>query len=287
MTGERIRLGQIGYGYWGQKLHRYFTSHPGFELTKVAVRDAAKERGKAAIRLTTAEDVLTDRNIQAVIVATPVATHFELAGKVLAAGKHLFCEKTFTETAAEAERLKVLADSQGLKIMVDFTFTFSRGVRNMVAAARSGQIGSLVSASFEMGQPGRLKPEGVYLTLGSHMLSILNMLAPLHEFSFSSSDTSTQKGVAESGLIFFTHNSLPFNGLMILNLHSPDKTRKIEIYGSRGAAGYDMFSAPGEQDNLAQAAEAFYQMIAQGGPSNVDCALEVAFALDKLRPSKL
>jgi predicted dehydrogenase len=268
MRIEKIKLGQIGNGYWGRKLHRYFSAHHGFEITRVAARDY--------------QDILADKGIAAVIVATPLETHFAIAKKVLTGGKHLFCEKAFTATAAETEELQADAGARGLKILVDFTFTFSRGVRNLVSAVQAGQIGNLASANLEMRQLGRFRPEGVYFTLGSHMLSVLNMIRPLHEFSFSRSDALARDGRPEAGRISFAHNTLPFHGSINLSLRSPEKTRKIEVQGSRGTLVYDMFSAPGEMDNLALAVGAFYQLLAAGGPSNIDSALEVARALDKL-----
>jgi hypothetical protein len=270
MTAGKIKLGQIGYGYWGQKLQGYFSSHPGFEITKVATRNH--------------QDILADKGITAVIVATPVATHFEIAKEVLASGKHLFCEKAFTATAAEAAELKADAEARDLKILVDFTFTFSRGVRNLVTAAKSGQLGDLSSASFEMSQCGRFTQEGVYFTLGSHMLSVLNMISPLREFSFIRNDLIIRERIPEAGRISFAHNVSPFHGIINLSLNNTEKTRKITLYGNRETVAYDMFAAPGETDNLALAVNDFYRLIAKGGPSNIDSALAVARTLDSLSP---
>ncbi|MCX5748657.1 MAG: Gfo/Idh/MocA family oxidoreductase [Candidatus Saganbacteria bacterium] len=312
MIQGKIQLGQIGYGYWGQRLYSYFSAHPGFEVTKIAVREPLKARSGLNCRMTSAQDIYDDKNIKAVIVATPVETHYGIAKDVLASGKHLFCEKVFTGTAKEAEELQRMAEQRQLKIMVDYTFTFSHGVRRMVEIAKSGQIGKLSSATFEMGQFGHFRPEGVYPLLGSHMLSILNMLYPLHEFEFVRNDLLVRAGITESGWLSFAHYRLPFGGLFNLSLNNPEKTRNIALYGTLGTVAYNMYSSPavklacfdrecvhqvkqdtgqelckgGENDNLALSVDAFYEMIASSGPSNIDCAVEVARALERISLGK-
>lgn len=306
MAANKISLGQIGYGYWGQKLFGYFSSHPRFNVVKVAARDPKKERPGLNTEITSAQNILDDKTIQAVIVATPVETHFAISKQVLDSGKHLFCEKAFTGTLAEAEELKSTAASNGLKIMVDFTFTFSQGINKMIETANAGNIGTISSASFQMLQPGRSGPEGVYYILGSHMLSVLSMLFPLSEFSFCREDLLARNGIPESGYIHFSHTYSPFKGIMHVSLNHPDKTRKIAIYGSKGAAYYDMFSDPpvslaaynsannrgagkgssfhrgNENDNLTLAVNAFYRMIVSAGGSNIDRALQVTDALERI-----
>ena len=143
-----LRLGVIGYGYWGPNVVRNFVGHHDCKVVTVCDKSpAALTRVMAAysgIGVTTDPDaVLLSAGIDAVAIVTPVSYHYELAKKALENGKHVFVEKPFTATSAQAEELIELAERQGLQIMVDHTFLFTgvvRKIKQMIDAGDLGQI---------------------------------------------------------------------------------------------------------------------------------------------------
>ncbi len=143
-----LRIGVIGYGYWGPNIVRNFSTADGAAVVAVSdLRDESLkkvERGYPGIRTTkSADELIRATDIDAVAIVTPVFTHFELAKKALEAGKHVFVEKPFTYTVAEAEELINLAERKGLRIMVDHTFLFTGAVRKMKQLVDDGTLGRI------------------------------------------------------------------------------------------------------------------------------------------------
>ena len=126
-----IRVGIIGYGYWGPRITRNFHGLNNCEVSVICDRSAdslrrAKQTFPELSVSSDATEVIRSPHIDAVAVITPVWTHFELAKAALENGKHVFVEKPFTSTAAQAEELIELADRKNLQIMVDHTFLVHR-----------------------------------------------------------------------------------------------------------------------------------------------------------------
>ncbi len=143
-----MRIGVIGYGYWGPNIVRNFHTLDNTEVILVADRNPNCEmrlkKTFPSIGFTTNEnDVLTSPNIDVVAVVTPVWTHHELAKKALENGKHVFVEKPFTYSVAQAEELIELADRKNLKIMVDHTFLFTGAVRKIKDLVDKRELGDL------------------------------------------------------------------------------------------------------------------------------------------------
>ena len=143
-----IRVGVIGYGYWGPNIVRNLH---GLESTRVEMvcdkspKALARAR-KAYPNIRTASDpaeILHSPEIDAVAVITPVWTHFDLAKMALENGKHVFIEKPFTSNSEQAEELIELAARKNLKIMVDHTFLFTGAVRKIRELTESGALGDL------------------------------------------------------------------------------------------------------------------------------------------------
>ena len=129
-----IRLGVIGFGYWGPNIVRNFNGVEGSEVTMICdmTPNAFKRAGNAFphIRVTNnCDDVFNSPDIDAVAVITPVSTHYELSKRTLESGKHLFVEKPFTASVSQAEELIEIAARKNLVIMVDHTFIFTGAVR--------------------------------------------------------------------------------------------------------------------------------------------------------------
>lgn len=143
-----INIGVIGYGYWGPNVSRNFNSIPGAKLCSICDFDEkARHRAKIAYPhievLSDVNDPITSEKIDAVAIATPVSSHFELAKKALNNGKHIFVEKPFTTTSSQAEELISIAERKKLKIMVDHTFIFTGAVRKMKDLIDDKTLGDL------------------------------------------------------------------------------------------------------------------------------------------------
>lgn len=143
-----IRIGVIGYGYWGPNIVRNFHSTEGVRIVAVSDRNAAVlnklSKEYPDIRITQEPvTVLSSADIDAVAIVTPVSTHYELARKALENGKHVFVEKPFTSNTAQAEELIELADTRKLKILVDHTFLFTGAVRKIKELITSGELGNI------------------------------------------------------------------------------------------------------------------------------------------------
>jgi predicted dehydrogenase len=143
-----IRIGVIGYGYWGPNIVRNFHAHEKSEVVLVCDKSTkCQERLRKAhpsIAFTMdANDILKSPDIDLVAVVTPVWTHYELAKAALENGKHIFVEKPFTCSTRQAEELIELADRKNLKIMVDHTFLFTGAVKKIRQMVDEGALGDL------------------------------------------------------------------------------------------------------------------------------------------------
>ena len=143
-----IRIGVIGYGYWGPRIVRNFQSVEGAEVAVICDKSMASlkraKRDHPHVDVTTDLcDVLASPKIDAVAVITPVWTHFELAKAALENGKHVFVEKPFTSTAVQAAELIELADRKNLRVMVDHTFLFTGAVKKIKELVEEGALGGL------------------------------------------------------------------------------------------------------------------------------------------------
>ena len=143
-----IRIGVIGYGYWGPNIVRNFQAHESSDVVLVAdTNPNTEQRLKKAhpgIAFTSdAMEIVTSPKIDLVAVVTPVWTHFELAKAALENGKHVFVEKPFTCNVAQAEELIELADRKKLQIMVDHTFLFTGAMKKIQQLVQQGELGEL------------------------------------------------------------------------------------------------------------------------------------------------
>src|SRR6266403_595206 len=143
-----LRVGVIGYGYWGPNIVRNFHTNECAEVVLVSDKSAKVEarlkKAHPSIPFTTDPmEIVKSPTIDAVAVVTPVWTHFELAKAALENGKHVFVEKPFTCSVQQAEELIELADRKNLKIMVDHTFLFTGAVKKIKDVVEKRELGDL------------------------------------------------------------------------------------------------------------------------------------------------
>lgn len=177
-----VRIGVIGYGYWGPNIVRNFKQIEGAAVPIICdASPAAQTRARQAHRNTRVvsdcSEVVTAGDIDAIAVITPVSTHFELAKKALENGKHVFVEKPFTASSAEAEQLIDLAERKNLKIMVDHTFLFTGSVKKMKQLIDDGVIGKILYYDSTRVNLGLFQHDvNVIWDLAPHDLSIMDHL---------------------------------------------------------------------------------------------------------------
>lgn len=143
-----IRFGVIGYGYWGPNVVRNLDQLASAEIlgvcdTSAAARERVQKAHPHLEVVADPKDLLTSPEVDAIAVITPVWTHFELAKAALENGKHVFVEKPFTSTVAQAEELIELAEKKNVKIMVDHTFLFTGAVMKIRQLLDENALGKL------------------------------------------------------------------------------------------------------------------------------------------------
>ena len=145
---KSINIAVVGFGYWGPNIVRNFYSAEKANVVFVCDRESKAlkrvERSYPGIKTTTDyDDIVSSSEVDAIAIVTPVHTHYELARKALNNGKHVFVEKPFTSTVAQAEELLELADRKNLIIMVDHTFLFTGAVKKIKEFVDDNILGEL------------------------------------------------------------------------------------------------------------------------------------------------
>jgi predicted dehydrogenase len=177
-----IRVGIIGYGYWGPQIARNFQAAEDCELAAICDKNPATHarihRAHPSVDVTCdASQIITSPDIDAIAVITPVWTHFELAKAALQNGKHVFVEKPFTATVAQAEELIELAARKNLQIMVDHTFLFTGAVKKIRELIDSNTLGKLYYYDSTRVNLGLFQHDvNVIWDLAPHDLSIMDHL---------------------------------------------------------------------------------------------------------------
>lgn len=242
-----VNVGLIGFGYWGPNLARNFNAYPGCKL--FAIADADPERRERAAMaypdtpVADAPSVLADERIDAIAIATPVSTHFDLARAALESGKHVWLEKPITQTSGEARTLIALAAERGLCLMVDHTFLFTGAVQTMKQAVDNGELGRLLyydSARVNLGIFQR--DVNVVWDLAPHDFSILGHLLPEKPVAVSAHGADHfGTGLEDLAYITLFYES-GFLAHLHLNWLAPVKLRRIMVGGDRKMLVWDDLS---------------------------------------------
>jgi predicted dehydrogenase len=231
-----IRIGTIGYGYWGPNIVRNIRSVEDAQLVAVCDKSpAALKRVKQAypdVQVTTDPcEVLTSTEIDAVAVVTPIGTHFELAKTALLNGKHILVEKPFTSSVAQAEELIELAAKRKLTIMVDHTFLFTGAVRKIRQLIDEKVLGDLYYYDSLRVNLGLFQHDNsVIWDLAPHDLSIMDYLIPGKPEAVSATGEKHLNGVEDVAFItiYFPHNVIAH---VNVNWLSPVKVRTTLVGG--------------------------------------------------------
>ncbi len=233
-----INIGIIGYGYWGPNIVRNFNNVDEVRVVSIcdgneqALNRARKANPQSTVT-NVCDDILNSSKIDAVAVITPVSTHFELAKKALENGKHVFVEKPFTATAAQAEELISLAERKKLTIMVDHTFLFTGAVNKIKEHIKLKTLGELYYYDSVRVNLGLFQHDvNVIWDLAPHDFAIMDYLVEERPMAVSACGKAHVSSMEDTAFV-----TLQFNNNMIahfnVNWLSPVKVRTTRIGGEK------------------------------------------------------
>jgi predicted dehydrogenase len=233
-----INIGVIGYGYWGPNIVRNFSALDGAVVQAICDSnlESLNRARKTYPQIKTTQDcceVLNATNIDAVAVITPVSTHYDLAKRALQNGKHVFVEKPFTSTVAQAEELIELAERKKLTIMVDHTFIFTGAVRKIKRLIEEKALGDLYYYDSVRVNLGLFQSDvNVIWDLAPHDFSVMDFLVDEKPSAVAACGKAHVNGLEDTAYItvHFDNNMIAhFN----VNWLSPVKVRTTLIGGEK------------------------------------------------------
>jgi len=236
---EIIKIGVIGLGYWGPNLVRNFSTVPGSKVAMVC--DLREERlqiikkSYPSIEITqNVDDIFNSPDIDAVVIATPVFTHYELAKKALSLGKNVLLEKPMTDTVAHAEDLIDLATKKGKLLMVDHTFLYNGAVKKMKEIVDKGDLGHLKYFDSTRINLGLIQQDvNVLWDLAPHDISILNYLVSERPVSVQATGVSHIHNGIENIAYLTVNYSNGFIAHFNCSWSSPVKIRMMLLGGDK------------------------------------------------------
>jgi predicted dehydrogenase len=241
---KEIRFGVIGWGYWGPKIARNLDSLPHAMVAMVADMDARRLTTLAVnqpwIQTTTHIEDIFRSDVDAIVIATPVSTHFQLAREALLHGKHVLVEKPLTASVSEAEELVALAQEQQRVLMVGHTFEYNPAVNELRKLVQSGELGKIYCIEAERVNLGLFRNDiNVIWDLAPHDISIL-----LYLLDKKPEKIKVQAHAhVQSRIEDVAHLDLEFADGMNAHIHvswlHPCKIRRVTVIGDARMVVYD------------------------------------------------
>jgi predicted dehydrogenase len=244
-----ITVGVIGYGYWGPNLVRNFVEAPGGRVGFVTDMRAERlahvtARYPSARVSTDYRDLINDPAVDAVAIATPVSSHFDLAMTALRAGKHVLVEKPMTATSEQALALIDEAEKRRLVLMVDHTFVYTNAVKKIRELTQGGDLGEIYYYDSVRINLGLFQHDvNVLWDLAVHDLSIMDYVLAQTPVSVSATGLAHVAGQPEN----IAYMTMFFDGRLIAHVHvnwlAPVKVRRTLLGGSRRMIVFDDLEA--------------------------------------------
>ena len=241
-----INVAQIGCGYWGPNLLRNFSAHPECHVKLVAEQDPKRRAYVEAMfpKTTTTDDwrrVIDDRDIDAVVIATPASTHYALIRSALEGDKHVLTEKPMAMSLAEADELAALAAARRRTLMVGDTFLYNGAVRHLKKLISEGELGDIYYVYTQRLNLGQVRTDvNAWWNLAPHDVSILLYLM---DWQLPHSATGSGIDYIQRGIQDVVFANLAWANRVSANIHvswlDPGKTRKVTVVGSRKMVVYD------------------------------------------------
>jgi predicted dehydrogenase len=244
-TLTQVRVGVVGLGYWGPNLARNLAAIPGCELEWLCDRDpAVRERvavtHPGARSTADLDDLLGDPELDAIVLATPVPSHAELATAVLESGKHCFVEKPLATNAHDAERVLAAAERAGRVLMVGHLLEYHPAVARLKELIENEELGDLFYVYGNRLNLGQLRAdENALWSLGAHDVSVaLRLIGEEPVECVAHGASFVRPGVED---IVFCYLRFPSGVVAHLHLSwlDPHKERRLTVVGSRRMATFD------------------------------------------------
>ncbi len=244
MEITNLRFGVIGWGYWGPKIARNLNSLPNAMVTMVADQDARRLAPLAVnqswVKTTTLPEDVFRSDVDGVIIATPVRTHYQLAKRALLHDKHVLVEKPLTADVMEAEELVALAQEQRRVLMVGHTFEYNPAVNELRKLLQNGDLGKIYCIEAERVNLGLFRNDiNVIWDLAPHDVSILlYLLGKRPEQIRVRAHAHIQSNIHD-----IAHLDLGFADGMTAHIHvswlHPCKIRRVTVIGDARMVVYD------------------------------------------------
>jgi predicted dehydrogenase len=249
---QPLKLGVVGLGYWGPNLARNFAGLPGCEVSWLC--DASnKAREKVARTIPAArqsenlDELLADPELDAVVLATPVPTHAELATQALQAGKHCFVEKPLATTVADAERAVAAAEQTGKTLMVGHLLEYHPAVTRLKEMVEQGELGEMYYLYGNRVNLGKIRAdENALWSLGAHDVSVvLHLIGEEPEECVAHGRSYVRAGVED---VVFCYLRFPSGVVAHLHLSwlDPHKERRLTVVGAKSMATFDDMQIEGK-----------------------------------------
>ena len=239
-----MKVGIVGLGYWGPNLVRNFIAQKNVE--KVIACDQRTDRldfikaKSPSVLVSGSYEEMLKSDIDAVVIATPVQSHYTIAKQALEAGKHIWVEKPFTSTSQQAEELLEIAEKKNLRIFIDHTFIYTGAVRKMKEIVTKGELGKILHFDSVRINLGLFQKDiNVIWDLAPHDLSIMNyVLSHLKPTAVSANGIANYNGKEN-----IAHISLYFEENCFAHFHvnwtSPVKIRRMIVGGDKKMLVFD------------------------------------------------
>ena len=242
-----MHLAVVGCGYWGPN---HIRSFQGIADCRVTAVDSNPSRlAEIAKRFTSlgleneAERIWADPDVEAVVISTPTASHYELAKRSLQAGKHVLCEKPLCMITRQASELTQLAEDRGLQLMTGHTFLFNPGIVKVKELIEQNELGSIFCLSAVRTNLGPIRSDvNAAYDLAAHDVAVFNwLLGAEPEVVSAIGGDYVQNGIQD--VVFI---NLRYPGRQVANIHAswlnPRKVRQMTIVGSRRMVTWDDLS---------------------------------------------
>lgn len=240
-----LSVGVIGCGYWGPNLIRNFIQLKKSHVHSVADLDESRLAHMKQLypSVRTTQDyktIISNKNIDAIAVATPIKTHFKIASEALSAGKHVFVEKPIAGSAREAEKLTKLARKKRLKLMVGHIFLYTGAVNKMKEIVDSGELGKIYYVNSQRLNLGLFQQDiNVIWDLAPHDISIILHLLGQEPESVTAVGASHIHPSVEDIAVLTMRFKKELVAFVQSSWLDPDKIRKLTIVGSKKMLIYD------------------------------------------------
>lgn len=246
MKSNQIKVAIIGYGYWGPNVLRAFSEVASAQIVvccdlKTKNLQLVKQRYPSIKTTTDVDDILKDESINAVIITTPLSTHYPIALKALKAKKHVWIEKPMTQNSEQAKKLIKLAQKNNLLIFVDHIFLYTQAVSYLKKFIQSGNLGDIYYFDSRRINLGIVQQDNnVIWDLATHDISIMcHLLDKLPKEVSAYGTTHIKKGFEDIAYLNFSFDDNNISSHVAVSWLSPVKMRRTILAGSKKMVTYD------------------------------------------------